>query len=42
MFRYGTLRINRVVQDLANFMISFMLGKELLPVLDALHVYLTD
>jgi hypothetical protein len=42
MFRYRTLRINRVVQDLANFMISFMLGKELLPVLDALHVYLTD
>jgi hypothetical protein len=39
MFRYRTFRINRVVQDFANFIVCLVVGEELLPMLDTLHVY---
>lgn len=39
MFGYRTRGINRMVQDFANFVVCFVLCKELLPMLDALHVY---
>jgi len=38
MFRYRSRRIDRVVQDFANFEVCFVLGKELLPVFDTLRV----